>query len=77
MEGDNGEVSSPVVMWVKAMDLVLDKLRVAGTDFSAVAAVSGSGQQHGSVWWRKGTREVHAACSSHLWEMQTCRLYFL
>ncbi|XP_018018039.1 xylulose kinase [Hyalella azteca] len=58
IQGANGEVTSPVVMWIKALDLVLDKLRVAGTDFSTVAALSGSGQQHGSVWWKRGTREV-------------------
>ncbi|KAF2360695.1 Carbohydrate kinase FGGY N-terminal [Trinorchestia longiramus] len=58
LQGNNGEVTSPVVMWIKAMDLVLDKLRVAGTDFSTVAAVSGSGQQHGSVWWKRGAGEV-------------------
>uniref|UniRef100_A0A6A7G8W2 Xylulose kinase n=1 Tax=Hirondellea gigas TaxID=1518452 RepID=A0A6A7G8W2_9CRUS len=58
VEGSNGSISSPVVMWIKAVDLVLDKLRVAGTDFSAVAAVSGSGQQHGSVWWKRGAAET-------------------
>lgn len=31
-------------MWVKALDIVLDKLTVAGVDFTKIAAVSGSGQ---------------------------------
>lgn len=38
-------------MWVKAVDLVLDRLILSGADFSTVAAISGSAQQHGSVYW--------------------------
>ncbi|XP_067291264.1 xylulose kinase isoform X2 [Pseudorasbora parva] len=33
-------------------------MRSAGFDFSRVKAVSGSGQQHGSVFWRKGARQT-------------------
>ncbi|KAM6900745.1 xylulose kinase [Xenentodon cancila] len=51
---DRLTVTSPVLMWVKALDLLLDKLKWAGLDFSRVRAVSGSGQQHGSVFWRTG-----------------------
>lgn len=38
-------------MWVKAIDIVLDRLVVQGADLSTVAAVSGSAQQHGSLFW--------------------------
>jgi len=31
-------------MWVKALDMILDKLRVVGVDFSKVAALSGTAQ---------------------------------
>jgi xylulokinase len=31
-------------MWVKALDMILDRLRVCGVDFSKVAAISGSAQ---------------------------------
>ena len=31
-------------MWVKALDMLLDKLRVAGVEFSNVVAISGAGQ---------------------------------
>jgi len=31
-------------MWVKALDMILDKLRVCGVDFSKVAAISGCAQ---------------------------------
>ncbi|KAL7640202.1 UNVERIFIED_CONTAM: hypothetical protein RMT77_009616 [Armadillidium vulgare] len=51
---DGLTVTAHPIMWVKALDMLMDKLRVAGTDFSAIVALSGSGQQHGSVYWRKG-----------------------
>jgi hypothetical protein len=31
-------------MWVKALDMLLDRLRVCGADFSKVVALSGSAQ---------------------------------
>lgn len=34
----------PSLMWVKALDMILDKLRVCGVDFSKVVAISGSAQ---------------------------------
>ncbi|XP_061821033.1 xylulose kinase isoform X2 [Nerophis lumbriciformis] len=51
---DGLRVTSPVLMWVKALDLLLDKMQKAGFDFSSVRALSGSGQQHGSVYWKTG-----------------------
>lgn len=41
------------VMWVKALDMVLDRLVVQGGDLSTVMAVSGSAQQHGSLYWSR------------------------
>lgn len=38
------EVTAPTVMWVKALDVLLDRLQVCGADLSTVSAVSGSGQ---------------------------------
>lgn len=40
-------------MWVKAIDLVLDRLTLNSADFSTVASISGSAQQHGSVYWNE------------------------
>nr|XP_029711699.1 xylulose kinase-like [Aedes albopictus] len=40
-------------MWVKALDMVLDRLVVQGGDLSTVMAVSGSAQQHGSLYWSR------------------------
>ncbi|KAK9479869.1 hypothetical protein V1514DRAFT_219671 [Lipomyces japonicus] len=45
------EVYAPVAMWIKAFDILLEKLRKAGLDFSRVKSISGAGQQHGSVYW--------------------------
>ncbi|XP_057490575.1 xylulose kinase 2-like isoform X2 [Actinidia eriantha] len=41
-------------MWVEALELMLQRLS-SKLDFGKVAAVSGSGQQHGSVYWKKGS----------------------
>lgn len=38
-------------MWVKALDIVLDRLVVQGAELSTVVAISGSAQQHGSLYW--------------------------
>ncbi|PIA40919.1 hypothetical protein AQUCO_02300002v1 [Aquilegia coerulea] len=51
----NGRIVSPTLMWVEALDLVLDKLKNSKFDFKRVVAVSGSGQQHGSVYWKNGS----------------------
>ncbi|EGN96744.1 hypothetical protein SERLA73DRAFT_170141 [Serpula lacrymans var. lacrymans S7.3] len=46
-----GEVTSPVRMWLEAIDLVLARVKEAGVDMGAIAGVSGAGQQHSSVYW--------------------------
>jgi len=33
-------------------------MQTAGFPFARVVAMSGSGQQHGSVYWRRGSKEV-------------------
>ncbi|XP_050677821.1 xylulose kinase isoform X1 [Leptidea sinapis] len=57
VRGERGEVTAPPLLWVKALDMVMDRLVLAGVDFSNVEAVSGAAQQHGSVWWTKGSEE--------------------
>ncbi|XP_015258514.1 PREDICTED: xylulose kinase [Cyprinodon variegatus] len=44
IHADKLTVTSPVLMWVQALDLLLDKMKRAGFDFSRVEALSGSGQ---------------------------------
>lgn len=40
-------------MWVKALDTVLDRLILEGANFTTVVGISGSAQQHGSVYWNQ------------------------
>ncbi|XP_043961032.1 xylulose kinase isoform X4 [Gambusia affinis] len=47
-------------MWVKALDLLLDRMKAAGFGFSRVRALSGSGQQHGAVFWKTGAARTLA-----------------
>lgn len=54
----NGRIVSPTLMWVEALDLMLQKLSKSNLDFGKIAAVSGSGQQHGSVYWKTGSSHV-------------------
>ncbi len=37
-------VTAPPIMWVKALDMLMEKLRILGVDFSKVSAISGAGQ---------------------------------
>ncbi|KAJ7158772.1 hypothetical protein C8R46DRAFT_1290835 [Mycena filopes] len=46
-----GEVTSPVAMWLAAMDLLMERMKGAGIQFEEIVAISGAGQQHGSVYW--------------------------
>lgn len=50
--GPEGKVTAPVLMWVEALELLLDKLKSDNFSFANVNAISGSGQQHGSVYWQ-------------------------
>jgi len=39
-----GEVTSPVAMWLEAIDLLFERMKKEGVDFSQIFAVSGAGQ---------------------------------
>lgn len=45
------EVYTPVVMWLQAVDGVLEQLQKSKVDFRRIRGISGAGQQHGSVYW--------------------------
>lgn len=45
-------------MWLEALDLVLQRLKKDGLDFSKVRAVSGAGMQHGTVFWSHQAEEL-------------------
>lgn len=51
--GKGGEVHSNPLVWLDALDGVLAKLRDTGVPLREIAAISGSGQQHGSVYLKK------------------------
>ncbi|CAO2657765.1 Nn.00g038910.m01.CDS01 [Neocucurbitaria sp. VM-36] len=50
---DEGEVFAPVALFLEAIDLVLQRLKEQGADFSKVQGISGAGMQHGTVFWSK------------------------
>ncbi|XP_061352981.1 xylulose kinase 2 [Gastrolobium bilobum] len=60
----NGRIVSPTLMWVEALDLMLQKLSKSNLDFSKIATVSGSGQQHGSVYWKTGSSQILSSLES-------------
>jgi xylulokinase len=55
---DGLTVTSPPLMWVEALDLLLARMQKDGLPLNRIAAVSGSGQQHGSVYLKPGTAGV-------------------
>jgi xylulokinase len=59
LESDDGlTVTSPTLLWVKAVDVLLSQMQEEGFPFGRVVGLSGSGQQHGSVYWREGAGEI-------------------
>lgn len=49
---DGVSITSPTLMWVKALDLMLMQLSSA-INVSDIRMVSGTAQQHGSVYWKR------------------------
>ncbi|WOO83739.1 putative D-xylulose kinase A [Vanrija pseudolonga] len=47
----SGEVFSPVLQPVEALDLLLERIKAAGWDVDSIRAVSAAGQQHATVYW--------------------------
>lgn len=41
---DGVTITAPTIMWVKALDMLMGKLKSAGTDLASVAAISGAAQ---------------------------------
>ncbi|MGB0416221.1 MAG: xylulokinase [Coraliomargarita sp.] len=61
-DGPDGEVHSDPRMWLDALELLLEELG-AHCDLSKVAAISGAGQQHGSVYLNDKWSSVVTALS--------------
>jgi xylulokinase len=47
---ERGVVHADPCMWLEGLDLCLERLQTSGVDFKTIAAVSGAGQQHGTVY---------------------------
>ncbi|KAK6139052.1 hypothetical protein DH2020_027202 [Rehmannia glutinosa] len=60
----NGRIVSPTLMWVEALDLILQRLDNSKLDFGKIIAISGSAQQHGSVYWKNGSYLILASLDS-------------
>ena len=56
--GARGEIHSNPLMWLEALDLLLAQMVSENIDFSQIKAVSGSGQQHGSVYLKANFNEA-------------------
>lgn len=58
---ETGEIVSPVHMWLEAIDHVFGQMKEDNFPFAKVRGISGSGMQHGSVFWAKSALEkLHA-----------------
>ncbi|XP_069770955.1 xylulose kinase isoform X3 [Narcine bancroftii] len=58
VQSDKLTITTPVLLWVKALDLLLERMKAANLDFSKLKSLSGSGQQHGSVYWKEGANQT-------------------
>eukprot|EP01062_Namystynia_karyoxenos_P010434 TRINITY_DN13696_c0_g1_i1.p1 TRINITY_DN13696_c0_g1~~TRINITY_DN13696_c0_g1_i1.p1 ORF type:complete len:567 (+),score=149.64 TRINITY_DN13696_c0_g1_i1:145-1845(+) len=52
--GEGGRVTCPTLLWAEALERCFSQLLASGAPLDRVVAVSGSAQQHGSVYWRRG-----------------------
>ncbi|KAJ9615782.1 hypothetical protein H2200_001859 [Cladophialophora chaetospira] len=52
------EVFAPVAMWLQAIDTVLARLKDGGLDFGRIKGISGSGMQHGSIFWNANAEKL-------------------
>lgn len=62
-DGPDGEVHSDPRMWLDALELVLEDLKQQ-CDLSKIAAISGAGQQHGSVYLNDNWQTTVGSLSS-------------
>ena len=67
------EVYAPVMMWLYAIDMILQRLHDKGIDYKQVRGVSGAGQQHGSVYWSQDGE--HALQNLHEGKSLEAQLY--
>lgn len=54
----SGEVFSPVLQPVEALDLLCERMKAAQWDLSRIRAISAAGQQHASVYWSQSASSI-------------------
>ena len=54
-------VHAPPLMWVEALDMLLDRMKKADVPMGDIRAIAGSGQQHGSVYLNRTAEHVLGA----------------
>ena len=62
----NGVVHSNPLMWVEALELSFENLVDTGLAIEEIKAISGSGQQHGTVYLNKNFKEVLQSLDSKI-----------
>ncbi|ORY30996.1 putative xylulokinase [Naematelia encephala] len=56
--GTPGEVFSPVMLPVEAMDVLFERMQAAGWPLGQVKGVAAAGQQHASVYWSTESSKI-------------------
>jgi len=72
LEDDPLRVTAPTLMWVAALDSVLEKLKSAGVPFNKIQAISGSGEPTSILGHVSVTPTRPAAWQCLLEERSTC-----
>jgi len=57
-ESNSKVVTAQPIMFVKGLDLLMEKLRLLEPPFEKIVGISGAGQQHGSVYWKRGSKNI-------------------
>lgn len=55
---ETGEILSPVLMWLDSIDYVFNEMKNDNFPFDKVKGVSGSGMQHGSIYWSADAKKL-------------------
>ena len=55
---DGDHVTTPLVMWLDALEMVLERIQIHFPDFRKIKALSGGTQQCGSMYWKHGANEA-------------------
>lgn len=57
------QVLSPVAMWIEALDLLMERMKDDDLPLDKIRGISGSGQQHGSIYWSSKADSIFESIS--------------